>query len=301
MNTLTSDTHCESCKKIKGFHGQKLLDLYNSLQLTESVKLNANLEQKEYLLEIINLKKEANNFSNDTLQKRSLTVSKFSTIFVDFSYKTYFQILELFDYLLGIFSNVITDYDDILVISMIITLNTENKDYQIGHKIYDIYPQLKDSNYTNNLLQFQNFICNEYLQYYFPMNVFLEFILYICENYFFYLKKISKKKKGTPSKIKNKGDCYFKFLIISMSAEIYKNILEEHVVLECSKLTLYYALFYFVLNEINRIFQNDEHFNSTIFFSISQKINLKEIDLIFLCVNMLKEKYKNKVSDCLDT
>ncbi len=284
---------CTLCRKIKGDARNKIENLTHLILEKDVHNVNMKINQDS--------KNFASNLSYDYRQNipkhlipfRNKTVQKFSEFFFtlpQYSHNIYLQIINIFDYF-NSFVHENASFDEKIIVAMFVTIQTESISIYDGYdNIFSFYPELNQAYKITELKNIQYNLLN-YLNCFYPNDVFCDFVLYIIDEYFRNLSFLQKKKKGTPFTKNQENTCYFKNLSFVLSIKLYEEILKniDEKSMKLPQMTLYIGIFWTILNYLNCNY-NTEHLNLTVFFKLLEDLNIKYIDEMIEFSNFLLSK-----------
>jgi hypothetical protein len=292
MLPVIDRTTCKCCKSLEKKDNDKLQNLLLETFFKFPKKFHPLEREDDPRLDLFLLNTSHNTSTSLFTQDHvKITYRKLQNLFTNipnFSYKTYFQVREIFKFTYSLF-NILGTPDDLLIISIFTVLKKEiNNTFENWELVYDKFPELVNRDYINKVVSLQNFICETYLDHYYPQNMFYEFISKTSFYFFTNILKLKQKRKSLPKTTSKVGFiCNYEKLLHFYSCKVYFSI-EPQQFLEYSTKTFYLAIFTFVLESLNKYFQSPDHFNSTIYYLLIEELNISKLKKLFKCIKKLE-------------
>ena len=282
---------CDKCKKLKKETREKIKNLCDFIIQNE--KMTFSLPSKEMKISVPNYNQIfLIKLSKESIKQRNTSIKKFSEFYFKLKNKDhikFLQIVQFLDFFNTAFSSF-CNYDDIILSAMFINLQSENDITEEYNQVFSSYPELLEQSYVQKLNNLQNQMLISLLLFY-PQNFFCDFIMILIENYFFYLSLIKKKKKGIPNST-SQTFCNIKHLIYFQCVLFFEKILfdfeEKYKVRES---ILFLGVFWTVLNELCRHYEDNFHVNVTVLFKLTEDLNIKNVEELLDFSNIIKPKF----------
>ncbi len=287
---------CILCRKIKGDARNKIENLAHFILEKDVHKVNLKtIEDSKNFASNLSFNYRQN-LPKQQIPYRNKAVQKFSEFFFtlpNYSHNIFLQIMNIFDYFIS-FVQENTSFDEIIITAMFVTIQTESISVFDGYdNIFSFYPELNQTNKIMELKNLQYSLLN-YINCFYPNDVFCDFMLYIIDEYFLNLSFLQKNKKGTPFSKNQENICYFKNLSFVLSIKLYEEILKnlDEKYLKLPQMNLYIGIFWTTLNYLDSNY-NTQHLNFSVFFKLLEDLNIKNIDeIIEFSYFLLSKDYK---------
>jgi len=292
MIDVIDRTTCKCCKSLEKGDNDKYQNLLLETFFKYPKKFDPSERENDPCLDFFKTHQSHNTFTPLITQDHvKITYRKLQNLFTNipnFSFKTLFQVREIFKFTYSVFNSIGTS-DDLLIISIFTVLKKEkNNTFENWELVYEVFPELVNGEYLNKLVSLQNFICETSLDHYYPQNFFYEFISKTSFYFFSNIGKLKQKRKSLPKTISKLGFiCNYEKLIHFYSCRVYFAIEPQHYT-EYSTNTFYLAIFTFVLESLNKYFENSDHFNSTIYYLLIEELNISKLKELFKCIKKLE-------------